>query len=249
MPGTNATVTATFNGPSYGGGSGTELDPYLITAKEDLFDLTDYPWDADKYFKMTANIDFSGTNFTSSIISSFGGVFDGAGHKISNLTGSAGLFGNNSGVINNLFIEDCSVEGSRTVGGLVGCNNGIIKNVDVSGIVNGDSYVGMLTGWNNGGISECSVGGMICDNYDPTTGYASGSASCVGGLVGFDRGSISNCYSWVDVYGKSSVGGLIGYKSGGSVSVSYSCGYVAGSFATGGLIGFDTGWATVNSSF
>jgi hypothetical protein len=68
----------------------------------------------------------------------------------------------------------------------------------------------------------------------------------VGGLVGHNRGSLSNCYSTGNVTGDTYVGGLVG-ESGGIVSNSSSAASVSGSSEVGGLIGQNHG--TVSKSY
>jgi hypothetical protein len=64
---------------------------------------------------------------------------------------------------------------------------------------------------------------------------------CVGGLVGSNFGTVSNCHSTGDVNGFSVVGGLVGYNSG-TVSDSYSTGSVSGTGDdVGGLGGVNKG--------
>ena len=75
----------------------------------------------------------------------------------------------------------------------------------------------------------------------------------VGGLVGFNFGTISNSYVTGHVSGYSDVGGLIGYNGAGTVLGSYSSATVASSttgFQTdaGGLVGYND-VATVNNSY
>jgi hypothetical protein len=60
--------------------------------------------------------------------------------------------------------------------------------------------------------------------------------SCIGGLVGYSRGTVSNCYSTGNVTGEEGIGGLVG-ENYGTVSDSYSTGNVTGCHAVGGLVG------------
>jgi hypothetical protein len=68
----------------------------------------------------------------------------------------------------------------------------------------------------------------------------------VGVLVGFSRGTISNCHSVSSVNGTSHVGGLVGDNCG-TVSNSYSTGSVTGAKYIGGLVGKNSG--NVNDSY
>jgi len=62
----------------------------------------------------------------------------------------------------------------------------------------------------------------------------------VGGLVGLNRGTVSNSYFTGSVTGYSSVGGLVG-SNDGTVSNSYSAGSVIGTGSAGGLVGSNKG--------
>ncbi len=59
---------------------------------------------------------------------------------------------------------------------------------------------------------------------------------CVGGLVGYNRGTVSNCYCTGNVTGDFQVGGLVG-RNYGTVGNSYSMGSVSGDGEVGGLVG------------
>jgi hypothetical protein len=62
----------------------------------------------------------------------------------------------------------------------------------------------------------------------------------VGGLVGYNTGSVSNSYVTGSVSGNEYVGGLVGYN-GGDVSNSYSTASVPGNDHVGGLVGQNGG--------
>jgi hypothetical protein len=69
----------------------------------------------------------------------------------------------------------------------------------------------------------------------------------VGGLVGYNSGTISNCYYTGDVSGNSYVGGLVGlnYRT---ISNCYSTGPVNGSSYIGGLVGWN-GSSTISNCY
>jgi The GLUG motif len=238
---------------AYSGGNGTAGAPYQIATKADLLALAANTGDYSKCFILTADINMGGQVFTTAIIASgppfiFNGTFDGNGHKITNFTingGSnsyLGLFGNttSNGSVKNLGIENCSVSGNYSIGGLVGMNYGNISNCYSTGSVSGfpSSSAGGLVGMNYGIISNCY-----------STGSVSGFPSFnVGGLVGWNvRGSISNCYSMSSVSGSAgsnAVGGLVGWNHNGSISNCYSTGTVtcdSNSQFVGGLAGENDG--------
>ena len=59
----------------------------------------------------------------------------------------------------------------------------------------------------------------------------------VGGLVGYNRGTVSNCYSTGKVAGNDTVGGLVGWNYDGDVTDSHSSVTVTGYGDVGGLAG------------
>jgi len=71
--------------------------------------------------------------------------------------------------------------------------------------------------------------------------------SLVGGLVGYNRGTVSNSYSTGSVTGTWGTGGLVGHNWKGTVSNSYSTGNVTGASWVGGLVGYNYKGAVSNS--
>jgi len=249
----------------YGGGTGEPNEPYQIATAEDLFLLGDSPEDYDKHFILTADIDLDpnlpdGKVFDKAVIApdmndanwefdgtSFTGVFDGNGHKISHLTiqgvGYLGLFGQlaSGAVVKELGSVDVNITGSGDyVGGLVGANgarrhigSGSVTSCYTTGTVSGRDCVGGLVGTNWGYVSGSCSAGMV---------YGGDS---VGGLVGGNGGGVVQSYSRSAVIGISSVGGLVGklglyvmLGSAGSVDECYSTGAVTGTGeGVGGLVG------------
>ena len=156
----------------------------------------------------------------------FVAVFDGKGHKISNLAirrdqTYVGLFGVTVGGIRNL---------------------GLVDNLaDYTGSSDSVIYIGGLVGWQDSGSSI-------------TASYATGDADGgdgnndrVGGLVGLSDvlSSITASYATGDADGgdgnSDHVGGLVGRQEGGSITASYATGAVAGGLgddSVGGLVGY-----------
>ncbi len=214
----------------YGGGDGTETNPFLIYTAEELNMIGAAPWDWHKHFKLMEDIDlagYTGTDFN--IIGyyisfndnkPFNGVFDGNGKTISN-------FSYSSADVDNIGLFGCLYwSGAKVI------NLGLIEP-DVIGT--GDS-VGPLIGLlRDGTVTGCYANG----------GSVSGS-NRVGGLVGWNRGgTIYNCYANISVSGGEEVGGLIGRNGYTSWSGrypaqiinSYSTGSASGDLHVGGLIG------------
>ena len=104
-----------------------------------------------------------------------------------------GLFGNNTGTISNLYLEDAVISGNATNGTKM--------------------YIGGITGHNNGTVSNCAVKATLSGN----------SAAYVGGVVGYQSaGSVVNCVSNVNITSGGRTAGLAGAVAAGSVNSSYS---------------------------
>jgi hypothetical protein len=93
--------------------------------------------------------------------------------------------------------------------------------------------------------SGYSAGGLVGWNEGTMTGCYSvglvGGSAHTGGLVGYNnRGTLSHSYSTCEVTGSLSVGGLVGHSRGGTVNQCHGTGAVSGTlFAIGGLVGFN----------
>jgi hypothetical protein len=89
------------------------------------------------------------------------------------------------------------------------------------------------------------VGGLIGHNNGTVSNcYSTGSVNGkggVGGLIGWNVGTVSNCYSTGSVNGTTLVGGLVGFNHNGIVSNCYSTGSVEGYYHVGGLVGDNLG--------
>ena len=124
----------------------------------------------------------------------------------------------------------------------------------------GESYVGMFGYLGSGaevkdlGVVDVNVigagtyvGGLVGTNYGSvtqcyTTGTVSGS-SHVGGMVGQNGGVIKNSYSLTSAKADKYVGGLVGY-SYGRITDCYSTGIVVGNDHFGGLLAYNGGSVT-----
>ncbi|WP_175965424.1 GLUG motif-containing protein [Burkholderia sp. BCC0322] len=199
----------------------------------------------------------------------FGGVFDGLGNTIGNLSvsnpGSAtvGLFAVNGGRISNLVLDKITARGlvgqvgsPVSVGALAGYNVGDITNVKAKNVVvsgEGRAIVGGLVGSNlSGRIDRASVSGRVEGGKE---------AMYVGGLAGEnrtflspDRGeaTISNSQADVQVSSGSSgvTGGLVGINRG-AITASTAAGSVSALAAgarAGGLVGYHEGGSIKASS-
>jgi len=226
----------------FGGGSGSETDPYIIESLEHLDDIRDYPGD---HFLQQADIDASATSGWNngdgwlpigSQSAHFTGSYDGGGFSIDGLVinrpGSEyiGLFGYTSGAtIQNLILDNADITGEDRVGAIVGNNNQTsIINVHTGGEVyaNGN-WAGGIAGWNDGSIQESSSSATVTGN------------NSVGGIAGFtfDDSILLECVFSGELTGNMYVGGLVGFARFSDIDDSYVTGEVSGSKHVGGALG------------
>lgn len=197
-----------------------------------------------------------------------GGTVRNIGLVNANVTGVDGwyvgaLVGSNLGTITQSYATGSVSTGSWYAGGLVGDNGGTIaQSYATSSVISTASstngrYVGGLAGRNNtlGTIKQSYatgsatgtnyVGGLVGYNAGSiiqsyATGNVLGSISYVGGLVGtsVNSGAITQSYALGSVMGTDYVGGLAGSSgSSGVITQSYATGFVTGSAKVGGLVG------------
>lgn len=125
----------------FGGGSGTEIDPYIISSIEHFDQFASNVNSGNNYtkvyFRLDSDLDYSGRtytpvggyagNATSTGYYFFEGTFDGNGHKIKNVVintptnNFVGLFGTISSYtcIKNLTLGEGSIiKGNKFVGGI-----------------------------------------------------------------------------------------------------------------------------------
>ena len=188
-------------------GEGSATSPYLIQSATDLAGLaamvnsgTNYQ---DKYFKLEANIDLMGHEWTpiGNSSSKFEGIFDGNNKIITNMSITAapssgygvGLFG---------YCMDASI------------SNVVLKNarIRIAGIVESLSSAGLICGTFSGTVKNCRVEGSIIINVKGSSGYDR--ACHCGGIIGEANAgtSVSDCE--VEIYGENSCGargGIVGY--------------------------------------
>ena len=127
------------------------------------------------------------------------------------------------------------VEGTSFTGVFDG-NGHMISHLTIAG----GSYLGLF--WRLGS-------GAIISNLYLEAVDVNGTGNYVGGLAGWNDGSIATSHSTGTVSGKGSVGGLVGDNStSGSITTSYSTAKVIGSARNGGLVGCNSGSITASYS-
>ena len=232
---------------------GTEQNPYEISTATQLKAINN---NLSACYKLTANIDLNGEDFTplgNAESGTFSGIFDGNGFTISNLnvfSGKfAGLFGCNEGTIKNVKLSGIYVYGTRYIGGVVGQNTtlGSVFNCFVSsGDIEADD-----------GINEIYAGGIIGYNEGFAEGTFSNNANLkiknesssvvAGGIIGKNNsvysveitdstntGNVSASGSGSD----SDSGGFVGKNDNGAITITNSTntGNVSSSYS-GGFVG------------
>lgn len=238
-------------------GSGTENDPYIISDVDDLQAMND---DRDAYYELGANIDASTTstwNANAGFIpigdntTKFTGYLNGRGYSITDLTivrattnyvGLIGYLNTASGVAVKDVTISGTIEGQNYVGGLVGYHSSSATIQDCVSSVNvtGDNHdIGGLVGYNTGGI----ISNSYCSGTVTATASAGGAA--IGGFIGRVDTDITRCYASgaVATAGtEDDVGGFVGVvNSGKIVSNCYSRGVVDGDDDVGGFAGQNDG--------
>jgi len=215
--GTTTSVTVA----GYRGGSGTAGNPYRIATVEDLIWLGEHPGDYDKHFILTADIDLD-PNLPG------GRVFDKAvvaprtGADLDQPISFTGVFDGNECTIRHL-----TILGTEYLGLFGQLRRAQIKAVTLEDVlvIGSGSSVGALAGYNDGGqVANCHCQGTIRG------------AAFVGGLVGYNTGTLDNCSTAGSVRGNERVGGLAGVSEE-NVTGCYSVAGVVGHVVVGGLMG------------
>ena len=185
-------------GYNFGGGNGTEKDPWLITSREDLIALAEFLNSGDAasydahgagigncygyYFKQTADIDLTGANWKPIGYSGgtyFAGNYDGGGHIIANA--------NSTGKVDD--------KGHATAGIFGWVAFGSVQNLHVKAAdfvatgKNNYSYVGGITGVCYGAsIQNCSV------TDSSLKSIRDDNSNCAGSIAGYSAGgTFKNC--------------------------------------------------------
>ena len=235
-----------YANPTFGGGNGTERNPYQLSTPEHLTELQVAVDGGNsfngKYFVLTNDIDFDGYdndsnpnngNFEGIGTESnrFSGHFDGKNYAIKNLriikpsTRHVGLFdGLTDATVENLKLENYYLEGLTSVGGLTATTRGDlnqIKNITISGEVKAQNHSGGLIGQVQGNTKLDQISGTIIVNGNKKSD--SEPISCVGGLVGQMTNGLAVSFSNISLEGSvsakgNSVGGITGFFSSGDTT-------------------------------
>ncbi|TBL71553.1 S-layer homology domain-containing protein [Paenibacillus thalictri] len=233
---------------AFGGGSGTQLSPYLITSSTDLRNINN---NSTAHYKLAADIVLTG-EWTP--LNLFKGSLDGDGHTISNLTITSasddrGLFSEigAGGAVKNLKLTNVNITGTdgNRKGALAGkITDGTVTQVHVVvSEITGTNGIGGLVGntLNATTITESSVTGT--DATSIIQGGSSTSSLNIGGMAGANAASATIESSFTNIHVTSAngiAGGLVGFNLG-TILNSIASGDVTGGRDLGGLIGSHNG--------
>ncbi len=252
-------------------GSGTEQDPWRIKSLEDFNDFAADPNYWAGFTRLETDVNLAGITYTTAVIAldtdntnytfegtSFSGIFDGAGHRVNNLTIDDGGVGNDylglfgyteNGQIENLVLENVVIitgDNSHRVGGLVGNNDTTaVTNCHLIGEIGTGRYSGRI-----GGLIGRNIDGEIVGCHTEHDINVETNNFEIGGLIGGNVGGlISNCYTTGAVSGNGKtyeLGGLIGRCNDGTITDCYTTGNVNGYGQFGGLVGHNVGNIVTN---
>ncbi len=250
-------------------GTGTEENPYKITKHQDFEKIRDVVKTgnalAGVYFEMTEDVtlptdwepigcikdgkdddETHGPN-----LYPFSGVLNGGGKILTIQEGGLPLFN----YVRDATVENLNIYGKRIAGSAL-VNKFIIDygkdgnyntgtpsliTIDHVTLLNGSSTLssGLIAGSGSGGNTVVIRNSTIEDNV--IIGYGK-NETVIGSFVGRLNGSIINCSSAADVYGRNQVGGLVGRKGQSMgpclvISSSFSGTVNASGNSAGGIIG------------
>ncbi len=266
-------VMAACDNATFGGGTGTSGDPWLISTPSHLNSMRDCNGSTytGKYFKLTQDIDLNVSPYNTgsgwdpigsgTSTSRFYNNLDGDDYTISNLminraitSSGLGFFGSLEGTATVTDLNFTSVNITNTgtgnlayTGVVAGMNYGTLTNISTTGTVTN-------SGWVTGGLVGKFRGGTI------TRSRSSATISTVirgGGLVGEggnsgQTGSLTKSFSTgsVNCNGSNQCGGLIGILLYMNISNTYARGSSTGSSYIGGHSGFtDISGLSITNSY
>ena len=161
--------------------------------------------------------------------------YNGRYHKVQNISfvsneTRVGLFGENAGTIQNLFLVSDYQEG--------GTNPYLSYGKDIKN--NRTVYMGALAGVNSGQIQNCAAAGYYVGGKSHTLYVQRNGTLYFGGLIGSNRGTIRNSEADTPLvnanvlYGKAYIGGFTGENAAtGSIINSYAIGKAAVEYSKG----------------
>ena len=199
-------------------GAGTEDKPYLIKSYDDLKAVQSAVEAGASFegvhFLFKDNVDLAADWVPIGINNDtyFRGTIDGGGHQLTVAKGGKSLLGyTQNATVKNLVIYGEQIDGYGLVENyVVSRATKVIDIIDVriktgSKIKMSGFIGGYASGKNNVLISNCTVDEGVTIGYTKDQDH-------IGSFAGELNGTIINCTSKADVYGKNCVGGIVGNK-------------------------------------
>jgi len=148
----------------------------------------------------------------------------------------SGTFNGNDYEISNIYINNTS-----NYQGLFGYNEGIIKNLSVSGAITAYQTIAGIVASNSGTLLSCTNKVTVKSISEGTT------SGQTGGIAGSNSGIIESCVNIGKIEGGSNlIGGIVGNNSGGTVTKCYNLGNVtldkgnaSSASCCGGIVGIN----------
>jgi hypothetical protein len=241
-------------------GSGTDVDPYLLTSIGNLLWVSAHPSSWGDVFALQNDIDCAGTaqinggagmEIIGRETQPFTGKLHGNGYELSNLTlnwpdsNFVGLIGYaDNAEIDSLGLTEVAISGNEQVGALIGHadNSSMIRTSYSTGSIEGSRNVGGLVGW-------LASNSEIDNSFSHANSI--GNVSTAGGLVGYNaQGIVDTCYALGAVSSTANAGGLIGESFSGVSRASYWDKQASGQLASaGGEVGKSSSEMQLGSTF
>ena len=270
-PYTNTSVTVYYSigggrsdeaSNSYSGGSGSQIDPFIIANVKDFLYFRNQVNAGQTYdgiyFKVTSTINFGLT--TSSpmvgvryengvpIYTPFQGIFDGGNHRFMNvnIAGTStdqyvGLFAMVKGTVKNVVVYSGTITSAYVSG----------VNTEGEEDDTGIGALGAVVGCNYGTVENCinyisftNASAITCDYVGGVVGY---SPANFDGQGGYSPSEIKNCqnygditrgtsYTSANVHDIGNIGGIVGVTAGNVIGC-VNRGTITATTSVGGIIG------------
>lgn len=165
------------------------------------------------------------------------------------LGGVVGINNGNVQYVDSLGVTNGGATGSSNIGGIIGTNNGNMYSGYNESIVSGKDNVGGIIGENKSGKTVSNV-----VNATSVTGATKGNdiSENVGGLVGYNEGSVTNGRNNGTITGNTNVGGLVGNNADTNSTltnlVNDSSAAITGIKNVGGIAGSNAGMITTGKA-
>lgn len=237
---------------TFGGGSGTQADPYKIYNASHFVQLSDEVKAGNTfegvYFKLLNSVDFKMWGQ----IPPIGGQYYTEDGATGNRRFCGYFLGNNCTLYNVTITENpdnCGIFGYLGYGGYVSD-----LTIDGNSTITGIGVVGAVVGYadRNTYIYNCKVGENVTVKVHPDAAGSAYWPSDFGGIVGTTLGNVADCVSKAtvtvnDINKASKLGGIAGnVGSSGKVEFCYSLGKVDGTNNVGDIAGSNNGTVSYN---